>query len=600
MRRRACIVVASEMTVRVFLLRQIAAMQEHFEVTVVLNGPTPELVRVLGGSVQVRSIPIERKISPVSDLTSLFTLLRIMRAGSFDLVHSMTPKAGLLAMVAAWLARVPVRLHTFTGQVWVTRRGVQRLALKLFDRVVAGAATLTFADSASQRAFLVMERIAPASKIALPGKGSVSGVDASRFRPDPEVRRVVRDTLGIAGADTLLLFVGRVTRDKGVLDLARAFRVVADRRSDVHLLIVGPDEDQLSGAMADLCGPHRARLHFCGYTPVPERYMAASDILCLPSYREGFGSVAIEAAAAGVPAVASRIYGIVDAVIDGTTGLLYAPGDIDGLAERIECLADPDRRAVMGAAARRRAVSDFSQDAVTAAVLQTYAGLLANADPQTTVRESARSPSGGWYPRYGKRLFDVAAAGLGIVLLLPIVIGVAVLVRCTLGSPVLFRQRRPGLHGVPFTLVKFRSMTLERDVNGALLPDADRLTAVGRFLRASSLDEIPQLWNVLTGDMSVVGPRPLLMEYLTRYSPRQARRHAVRPGITGLAQVNGRNELSWPRRFDLDVQYVERCSLALDLEILARTAILAISGRGISQRGRATVDLFEGNVADHG
>ena len=167
--------------------------------------------------------------------------------------------------------------------------------------------------------------------------------------------------------------------------------------------------------------------------------------------------------------------------------------------------------------------------------------------------------------------------------------------RCKLGSPVLFRQVRPGLYGRPFMMVKFRTMTDERGADGALLPDAQRLTAFGHFLRASSLDELPELWNVLRGEMSLVGPRPLLMEYLPLYSPAQARRHDVRPGITGWAQVNGRNAVSWDERFALDVWYVEHCSLWLDLRILWLTVRKVLVREGISAQGEATMPRFTGN-----
>jgi sugar transferase EpsL len=158
----------------------------------------------------------------------------------------------------------------------------------------------------------------------------------------------------------------------------------------------------------------------------------------------------------------------------------------------------------------------------------------------------------------------------------------------------LFRQRRPGRHGVPFVLVKFRSMTDRYDRHGNSLPDGDRLTRFGRFLRSTSLDELPELWNVLVGDMSLVGPRPLLMEYLPRYTARQAVRHQVKPGITGLAQVSGRNGLDWERRFELDLYYVAHCSLSADLKILARTLWQVVARRGISQPGHVTADKFMG------
>ena len=194
-----------------------------------------------------------------------------------------------------------------------------------------------------------------------------------------------------------------------------------------------------------------------------------------------------------------------------------------------------------------------------------------------------------------KRLFDITAATLALLLLgLPLLV-LAWQVRRKLGSPVLFRQVRPGLRGQPFEMVKFRTMTDARGPDGQLLPDAERLTAFGRFLRSSSLDELPELWNVLKGEMSLVGPRPLLMEYLPLYSREQARRHEVRPGITGWAQVNGRNALSWDDKFKLDVWYVDHRSLWLDIKILWLTVRKVVVREGISAAGEATMPRFTGN-----
>lgn len=197
-----------------------------------------------------------------------------------------------------------------------------------------------------------------------------------------------------------------------------------------------------------------------------------------------------------------------------------------------------------------------------------------------------------------KRVFDFAAALAALLILLLPLLVLSILVRRRLGTPVFFRQTRPGLGGRPFEMLKFRTMTDERDAAGTLKPDSERLTEFGRWLRATSLDELPELWNVLKGDMSLVGPRPLLMQYLPLYSPRQARRHQVRPGITGWAQVNGRNALTWPQKFELDVWYVENRSLWLDLRILWLTARSVLRREGISAAGEATMPAFTGNHSD--
>jgi lipopolysaccharide/colanic/teichoic acid biosynthesis glycosyltransferase len=200
----------------------------------------------------------------------------------------------------------------------------------------------------------------------------------------------------------------------------------------------------------------------------------------------------------------------------------------------------------------------------------------------------------GFYRAFGKRALDVVVSTAALVVLSPVLLVVASVVRIALGSPVLFRQRRPGLSARPFTILKLRTMRDDRDVSGALRPDCDRLTLMGRFLRTTSLDELPELLNVLRGDMSFVGPRPLLMQYLERYTPEQARRHEVRPGITGWAQVNGRNELTWEKKFELDVWYVDHLSFWLDVKILAATLVGVVTRRGVSEPGEATAREFMG------
>jgi sugar transferase EpsL len=197
-------------------------------------------------------------------------------------------------------------------------------------------------------------------------------------------------------------------------------------------------------------------------------------------------------------------------------------------------------------------------------------------------------------PSVAKRALDVVASGLVLTVATPVLLVLALLIRANMGSPILFRQERPGLHGRQFRVFKFRTMCDAHDALGRPLPDAARLTRFGRLVRATSLDELPQLWNVLCGDMSLVGPRPLLVQYLDRYTPEQARRHEVKPGITGWAQVNGRNAITWEEKFSLDVWYVDNRSLWLDLRILVLTALKVFSRNGISSNGHATMPEFIG------
>lgn len=200
----------------------------------------------------------------------------------------------------------------------------------------------------------------------------------------------------------------------------------------------------------------------------------------------------------------------------------------------------------------------------------------------------------GFYEKYVKRLIDVLLSGIALIVLSPVFFIVALLVRVKLGSPVIFKQKRPGLHEEIFEMYKFRTMTDQRDEDGSLLPDEVRLTNFGKTLRSTSLDELPELWNIFKGDMSIVGPRPLLVEYLSLYSEEQRRRHDVRPGLTGLAQVSGRNAIGWEEKFEIDVEYVHEISFLLDSKIFFSTIVKVIQRDGISSENNSTMTKFEG------
>jgi len=373
--KKLCYVATIPAVVNSFLRGHIQAASEMYAVTVVCNNADAHLLD--GLKVSLILLPIERKPSLWKDVFVLFKLLKLFRHEQFDIVHSHMPKTAFLGMFAAWLSGVPIRINTFHGEVWATRSGWSRKALKLFDQLVGVLATDILVVSPSQQDFLVKEGVLPPDKAKVIGAGSICGVDPLHFHPDPDAKRAMRDSLGIAQDAKVILFVGRLNRDKGMLSLAAAFDAIARQHPNVVLLLVGAEEDVPFSQIQEICYAERERLHYVSFTDTPERYMAGADVFCLPSYREGFGMTIIEAAACGVPTVASRIYGITDAVEDGKTGLLFSAGDVAGLTQSLLKLID-DRylRQEMGDAARVRALELFPSHKITEGMLALYSELL--------------------------------------------------------------------------------------------------------------------------------------------------------------------------------------------------------------------------------
>ncbi|WP_157469052.1 sugar transferase [Deinococcus murrayi] len=531
-------------------------------------------------------VPMEREINPPADARALRQMYRAVRQFRPDVLNVGTPKAGLLAGLAGAAACVPVRIYTLHGLRLETATGARRQLLTLTERLAMACAHRIVCVSPSLRERVHELRLAPAHKTLVLGAGSANGVKVPEPSRTLPLTSALRGTLNLPEGTPVIGFVGRFTRDKGMSELLEAYQTVSTRRPEVRLLLVGDYEEgdpvpaQVRAAIEEHPGVIRA-----GFVPDVAPYYPLMTVLALPTYREGFPTVALEAAAMGLPVVTTTATGARDAVQHGKTGWIVPVGDASALAQALdEALAHPQVARERGAAGQAWVREQFSPEQVQTRWADFYGDLLAwhslsRLQPQ-------------------KRTFDVLAAGLGL-LLLSLPLGVlAGLVRLKLGTPVLFRQVRPGLAGQPFTMYKFRTMTDERGPDGHLLPDAERLTAFGRFLRSTSLDELPELLNVLKGDMSLVGPRPLLMEYLPLYTPRQARRHEVRPGITGWAQVNGRNALSWEEKFELDVWYVENRTLALDLRILCMTVAKVLRRDGISAAGDATMPIFKGSTTE--
>ncbi|MGM3275626.1 glycosyltransferase family 4 protein [Ralstonia sp. 24A2] len=372
-RQRVCVISTIATPLRVFIGPHIKALAEQYDVVLVCDGTSEELDTLLGEHVSFVACPIRRDIALFEDLRCLLWLWRFIRREHFTAVHTIMPKSGLLGMLAAKLGAVPHRFHSFTGQVWATRTGGMRHVLKLMDKLLATCASRLLTDSPSQMHFLIEQGVTSPQNIEVLAHGSICGVDTARFKPNIEKRTVIRTTMGIERDATVFLFVGRVNADKGIVELLAAFSTVANALKNAHLVIVGPAEEDLEVPIAQAKRDTNGRVHRLGFTDHPEDYMAAADVFCLPSHREGFGTVIIEAAATGIPAIASRIYGISDAVIDGSTGMLHPVEDVEAMTSlMIRLASDHALRSRLGEAARQRAHDYFSQDIVVRAMMNFY------------------------------------------------------------------------------------------------------------------------------------------------------------------------------------------------------------------------------------
>lgn len=345
------------------------------------DGAGVKLLRGMSG-VNCEVVDIRREISPYRDAVALIKLFFFFRWNSIQIVHSTTPKAGLLTAIAAFLAGVPIRLHTFTGQPWVTMKGLKSWLARFSDVLVGKLNTHCYADSESQRQFLIDHQIMSNECLSVIGSGSLAGVDIRRFdskRFSLEDCMSMRRSLEIPEDAPILLFVGRITEDKGVKELLGAFAELKAKSSKAHLIFVGPldAESGVGGAISQHNFEQACDVHMVGHSECPEAYMAIADVLCLPSYREGFGTVVIEAAAMGVPTIGTDIYGLVDSIMHEETGLLVPPKNTDALVSAITLLLnDSTLRIRMSEAAKRRAYVLYDEEKVNQQVANKYHSLL--------------------------------------------------------------------------------------------------------------------------------------------------------------------------------------------------------------------------------
>jgi len=372
--RKSILFLASHpMSLQTFMLPHIRRLDAFYDISLMANFEDGTVPAKLGLDIDIESLPIVRKIDGLRDIKALWFLFRFLRKKQFNAIHTITPKAAFIGMLASWAAGVPIRTHSFTGQVWANKKGLKRVVLKFFDKVTSILATDLLIDSPSQKDFLIKEGVVSNLNSDVLGSGSICGVNVDRFSQNERVKSEIRDELRTSVDAIVCLYLGRLNRDKGVLDLARAFAQVSDKHPLAELWVVGPDESDCYSEMHVLLGKAANSVKRIGFTSTPERYMQAADLFCLPSYREGFGSSVIEAAACGVPALASRIYGLTDAVVEGQTGWMHNAGDVQDLAEKLDyLLAAPAELALKGEAAREYVENYFAEEIVTDAMLQFY------------------------------------------------------------------------------------------------------------------------------------------------------------------------------------------------------------------------------------
>mgnify|MGYP001440686274 FL=1 len=517
------------------------------------------------------------------------SVLAGLKAGEVDVVMGTSPPIfqGLSAWVVSLIRQRPFLLEIrdlwpiFAIDMGVLTNPFLIRFSQWLERFLYARADHILVNSPAYRDYLISKNV-DEDKISL----IANGVDPGMFNPDSK-GETIRDKLNLADK-FVVTYAGALGLANDIPTIIRTAQRIKERE-DIHFMLVGDGKERKTlEAMTQ-----KALLTNVTFTgsvskeAVPE-YLAASDaciatLMDIPMFRTTYPNKVFDYMAAGRPTILG-IDGVIREVLDSAKGgIAFSPGDDKAMAEAvIELATDREKASDMGRSARTYVVRNLNR--------HHQAELF-----EMLLEKVHRATLSGGMSTF-KRLMDLFVSFLCLPAVLPVAAIIALAIRLTMGTPVLFRQKRPGLHGKPFTLYKFRTMQMPSTDRGYHDSDEQRLTRFGRLLRSTSLDELPELFNVLKGDMSLVGPRPLLMQYLERYSPEQARRHEVKPGITGWAQVNGRNAISWDDKFRLDVWYVDNRSLLLDIKIIGMTIWKIIKREGITHPGHATMEEFEGST----
>lgn len=338
-KKRICFVVSSILTARFFLEHHIEVLATKYDIYLVGNFSEEDKQSISHFNLkEIKSIRIERKINLIRDLKSVISLVGYFKKMKFDAIHSLAPKAGLISAISGKIGGIKNRIHIFTGQVWHTKKGIFKFILKQLDKIIVLLTTKILVDSNSQREYLINEGVVNYKNSIVLGKGSISGVNLERFYPNLNIKKQLREELNIPKKAVVYLFMGRINKDKGIFDLANAFKKVLKTNKNIFLLIVGYDEGNCINEVAEIISSENHFKYF-GPTREPQKLMQVGDVFCLPSYREGFGTSIIEASSCGLGIICSDTYGLRDTIIDNKTGLRHKTGNVQELTKKIQTLS---------------------------------------------------------------------------------------------------------------------------------------------------------------------------------------------------------------------------------------------------------------------
>lgn len=536
-------------------------------------------------------------LNPFSALSSIKEIAEILKQLRPNIVHTFMLKPNIFGAFAAKIAGIPYVINSLTGlgSFYVEdniKAKIFRFIIETLNRISFKIAKKVLFQNQDDLNLFVKKGLVGADKTTLI-KGS--GIDTQAFLPYcVDERNTIRAKLldsidsNIPKDCVLVLMVARAILHKGVREYYASAEILKKRNPNfIFLYVGGVDLGNIAPIDESFLKSSNAVIYLGERKDIRE-LIGACDVFVLPSYREGIPRTLLEAGSMAKPIITTNAVGCREVVSNGENGFLVEVANTQALTQALEKLCkDKDLQEKFGIASRKKVCKEFSVESVVQQYLCLYDEVLSP--------KNMESKNKSLYASILKPIFDRALALILLLLFSPILCVVGLLIRIKLGSPVFFAQERPGKNGKIFKIYKFRTMSDERDSKGELLPDEQRLKGFGKFVRKSSLDELPQLFNVLKGEMSFIGPRPLLVEYLPLYSKEQARRHEVSPGITGWAQVNGRNAISWEEKFKLDVWYVDNLSFLLDCKIFYMTFYKVIKRKDISSNTSVTMEKFTGS-----